>query len=59
VPHNPKSGVSVLQGHARTLLHAIKLRMLIVDEVHHLLAGSYPEQRESMNLIKHWATPYR
>lgn len=26
--------------------------MLIVDEVHHLLAGSYREQRAAMNLIK-------
>lgn len=34
-PHNPKAGVSVLESLARTLLHAIKPRMLIVDEVHH------------------------
>jgi hypothetical protein len=26
--------------------------MLIIDEVHHLLAGSYREQRASLNLIK-------
>ncbi len=52
-PHNLKSGVSVLEALARTLLHAIKPRMLIVDEVHHLLAGSYREQRASMNLIKY------
>lgn len=54
-PHNPKSGVSVLEALARTLLHAIKPRMLIVDEVHHLLAGSYREQRASLNLIKYLA----
>ncbi|HEM8498776.1 TPA: TniB family NTP-binding protein, partial [Burkholderia multivorans] len=27
-------------------------RMLVVDEVHHLLAGSYREQRASLNLLK-------
>jgi type II secretory pathway predicted ATPase ExeA len=54
-PHNPKAGVSVLESLARTLLHAIKPRMLIVDEVHHLLAGSYREQRASMNLLKYLA----
>jgi type II secretory pathway predicted ATPase ExeA len=54
-PHNPKSGVSVLEGLARALLHAIKPRMLIVDEAHHLLAGNYREQRASMNLITYLA----
>ena len=34
-PHNPKAGVSVLEGLTRTLLHAMKPRMLVVDEVHH------------------------
>lgn len=27
-------------------------RMLVVDEVHHLLAGTYREQRASLNLLK-------
>jgi hypothetical protein len=30
-------------------------RMLIVDEVHHLLAGSHLEQRGSLNLLKYLA----
>ncbi|MDQ2735270.1 MAG: TniB family NTP-binding protein [Pseudomonadota bacterium] len=54
-PHSPKAGVSVLEGLTRTLLHAMKPRMLVVDEVHHLLAGSYREQRASMNLLKYLA----
>jgi hypothetical protein len=29
--------------------------MLIVDEVHHLLAGSYREQRAALNLLKYLA----
>jgi Cdc6-like AAA superfamily ATPase len=54
-PHSPKAGVSVLEGLTRTLLHAMKPRMLVVDEVHHLLAGNYKEQRASMNLLKYLA----
>ena len=54
-PHSPKAGVSVLEGLTRTLLHAMKPRMLVVDEVHHLLAGNYREQRASMNLLKYLA----
>ena len=54
-PHNPKAGVSVLEGLTRTLLHAMKPRMLVVDEVHHLLAGNYREQRAAMNLLKYLA----
>ena len=30
-------------------------RMLIVDEVHHLLVGSHREQRASLNLLKYLA----
>jgi len=54
-PHNPKAGVSVLEGLTRTLLRAMKPRMLVVDEVHHLLAGNYREQRAAMNLLKYLA----
>jgi type II secretory pathway predicted ATPase ExeA len=54
-PHSPKAGVSVLEGLTRTLLHAMQPRMLVVDEVHHLLAGSHREQRASMNLLKYLA----
>lgn len=54
-PHNPKAGVSALEGLTRTLLHAMKPRMLVVDEVHHLLAGNYREQRAAMNLLKYLA----
>lgn len=33
--------------------------MLIVDEVHHLLAGTYREQRASLNLLKFLANDLR
>ena len=52
-PHNPKAGVSVLETLTRTLLRVMKPRMLVVDEVHHLLAGNYREQRAALNLLKY------
>jgi hypothetical protein len=33
--------------------------MLIVDEVHHLLAGGYREQRAALNLLKYLANDLR
>ena len=50
-----KESISVLESLTRTLLHAMKPRMLVVDEVHHLLAGDYREQRAAMNLLKYLA----
>jgi hypothetical protein len=54
-PHSATASLSVLERLARDLLHRIKPRMLIVDEVHHLLAGGYREQRASLNLLKYLA----
>lgn len=51
-PHNAAAGVSVLERLARELLRRMAPRILIVDEVHHLLAGTYREQRASLNLLK-------
>lgn len=54
-PHSPRAGVSVLESLARRLLREMKPRMMVVDEVHHLLAGSHREQRASLNLLKYLA----
>lgn len=54
-PHSASAGLSVLERLARDLLRRIGPRMLIVDEVHHLLAGSYREQRAALNLLKYIA----
>jgi Bacterial TniB protein len=35
-----------------TFLGGVSPRMLVVDEVHHLLGGTYREQRASLNLLK-------
>lgn len=58
-PHSASAGVSTLERLARELLRRIAPRMLIVDEVHHLLAGSYREQRASLNLLKYLANDLR
>ena len=51
-PHNASASLSVLERLAREILRRIAPRMLIVDEVHHLLAGTMREQRQSMNQLK-------
>lgn len=51
-PHNAASGLAALERLAREILRRMSPRMLVVDEVHHLLAGSYREQRASLNLLK-------
>jgi Cdc6-like AAA superfamily ATPase len=58
-PHNTSAGLSTLERLARDLLRRIAPRMLVVDEVHHLLAGSYREQRASLNLLKYLANDIR
>lgn len=51
-PHNAAAGLSSLERLAREILKRVSPRMLVVDEVHHLLAGTYREQRASLNLLK-------
>lgn len=54
-PRYSTASLSVLEGIARDLLKRMRPRMLIVDEIHHLLAGSYREQRAALNLLKYLA----
>jgi type II secretory pathway predicted ATPase ExeA len=58
-PHSASATLSVLERLARDLLRRIAPRMLIVDEVHHLLAGGYREQRAALNLLKYLANDLR
>lgn len=55
VPQGPSSTLATLEQVARDILLRMSPRMLIVDEVHHLLAGSHREQRGSLNLLKYLA----
>jgi hypothetical protein len=54
-PHNAAAGLASLERLARDILKTMSPQMLIVDEVHHLLAGTYREQRASLNLLKYLA----
>lgn len=54
-PHSANARLSVLERLVRDLLRRMTPKMLIVDEVHHLLAGSHREQRASLNLLKYLA----
>jgi Bacterial TniB protein len=54
-PQGPNSTLACLEQVARDVLLRMEPRMLIVDEVHHLLAGSPREQRASLNLLKYLA----
>lgn len=51
-PHNAAAGLASLERLARDILKRVSPRMLVVDEMHHLLAATYREQRASLNLLK-------
>ena len=52
-PQSATTSLASLERVARNLLRRLTPRMLIVDEVHPLLAGSHVEQRASLNLLKY------
>jgi Bacterial TniB protein len=52
-PYRDNDRLSSLEGVALRLLRRLEPRMIVVDEVHHLLAGSAREQRASLNLLKY------
>jgi hypothetical protein len=54
-PQGPSTTLATLEQVARDVLMRMSPRLLIVDEVHHLLAGSHREQRASLNLLKYLA----
>jgi hypothetical protein len=51
-PYRPGDRLAAVEFTALTLLRKVAPRMIVVDEVHNLLAGSVNEQRSSLNLLK-------
>ncbi len=51
-PYRPSDRLANVEQTALALLHKIGPRMIVVDEVHNLLAGSAREQRAALNLLK-------
>ena len=52
-PYKAGDRVDRKQFQAIKLLRAVGLRMLIIDEIHHVLAGSTHRQRAFLNVIKY------
>ena len=51
-PYRPGDRLAAVEYTALMLLRKVAPRMIVVDEVHNLLAGSAHEQRASLNLLK-------
>ena len=51
-PYRPADRVDKKQAQTLKLLKYVGLRMLIIDEIHHILAGNMNKQRAFLNVIK-------
>ena len=51
-PYRPSDRLAAVEFTALTLLRQVAPRMIIIDEIHNLLAGSAREQRAALNLLK-------
>jgi hypothetical protein len=51
-PFSPSERLATLEDIGMRLLRKIGLKMLVIDEAHQLVAGSYREQRRALNLLK-------
>lgn len=51
-PYRPGDRLAAVEYTALTLLRKVSPRIIVVDEVHNLLAGTAHEQRASLNLLK-------
>lgn len=52
-PYKPADRVDRKQYQAVKLMREVKLQMLVIDEVHHILAGNHARQRAFLNVIKY------
>jgi len=55
-PRNPKAGLAGLERLTRDMLRRIAPRMLIVDEVHHLLSGRFANSERRSTSSSIWPT---
>jgi hypothetical protein len=53
------TSVTILRHRIRTLARQLEVRMLIIDEIHSLLAGTFREQRVILNAIRFLANDLR
>jgi hypothetical protein len=59
VPYTSRDQLSTLESRAIHILRELRVKLLCIDEVHHLLAGNYREQRRALNLLKFLANELR
>jgi hypothetical protein len=45
--------MAFLEAPLAALLHDLGLRMIMINEVHHLLAGTHREQRRFLNVLRY------
>lgn len=51
-PHNPRATIVDLEQKAINLLKLASIKVLVIDEVHNILSGSYREQRVVLNTLR-------
>lgn len=54
-PYKIKDPAVQLYHQATTILRTVETKILIIDEIHHILAGSHMNQRVFLNMIKYMA----
>jgi hypothetical protein len=52
-PYKPNDRVDKKQAQVIKLLRYVELKMLVIDEIHHILAGNLNRQRAFLNVIKY------
>jgi hypothetical protein len=52
-PHNPRTTIVDLEQVTLRLMRAVDVRMLLLDEVHNILAGTFREQRVVLNTLRY------
>lgn len=52
-PYKPNENVDAKQAQVFRLLRRVQLQMLVLDEIHHIIAGTIIKQRHFLNVIKY------
>jgi hypothetical protein len=58
-PYNARGARAEKQVQVLQLLRTVRLRVLIVDEIHHILAGHIAKQRQFLNVLKYLGNELR
>ncbi len=58
-PQKDNDRIEKKHGQVLSILKKVEIKMLIIDELHHILAGKYVIQRAFLNLIKYLSNELR